>query len=231
MTNIEKIISKGYQIKKGGLFLGVPQNEEGVIDKLNPYMFYFIKPNGEFSEPHTFLDEIFYITDDKIPTTRREIIKYLYSPTEEEWCLFENGHSLRTKKYLDSIKNKISLIKIDGITEGKLEDIKNEEEIEPFTVDGRAFIGTNKDSLYVVQISYVTGVDSYYTDIYYFEKYPFRKNIETARKIREVESRFRIKELHETFICKECQQEQHWLNVEGSLETKTHYLSEKYCGC
>lgn len=213
----EQIISEGYEILKGRNYKPCQFEVEIKV------------PTGEIKRVTGHLDQPIYIGKDKFQTSRREMIKYLYSPSEEEWCMHENRYGLRTKKYLDTTAQRIGLESVE-YTEDK-GDVTNST--------------SKKIGLYANAEDYLTKVDEKYiyqmfiwhgdcTEIrtFTFKDYPSENNLRTANDLEEVKMGFLTGRFEEEFTCWECGRKVHWLDTTAEgLKEKMSYLEDKYCGC
>lgn len=226
-TKIEQIRRKGYEFLKGYL---MPNGE--IYQYEGDYDFIIVTPNGERKDVCGLLDNIFYVSEDKIPTTRREIITELYHPTAEQWCEYEFGYSLRTKKYLDAVSERIGLLEMDCSDSADI--IKNDTTIKVnYSIWYTSFM-SKVDEKYVVQHIRRVEIDTWLIYTFVFDKRPNDKIIRTSFNLYDVQrnmnNRFPDK-YRETYRCYECNRETHWLDVEGDFNRKYECLTEKYCGC
>lgn len=152
--------------------------------------------------------------------------------SDDEIHLLLYGYSIRTKKYLDAVIKNIGLLETKaGYKEEKFE-IERQYNIWPnLTGSGYVDVGRLSDGRYIAQFSYRTDIDDYIIEKYYFNHFPSRKDIITAKLVDDVKSYFKFGN-KEIFHCWECGVEKHWLDIQASsLEERFERLKEKYCGC
>ena len=213
----EQIISEGYEILKGKNYKPCQFEVEIKV------------PTGEIKRVPGYLDQPIYIGKDKFQTSRREMIQYLYSPSEEEWCIHQNGYGLRTKKYLDATAQRIGLI-----------DVKYTEDEGDVTHDTSKKIGiyanaedylTQIDGKYIYQI-FIWHGDCTEIRTFTFKDYPNDNAMRTANDLEKVKMGFITGRFKEEFTCWECGRKVHWLDTTAEgLKEKMAHLEDKYCGC
>ena len=221
---VRKINQLGYQIKKGAL---IAQN--CIVE--SPMQFYLVNPNGKQIDCPVNLDGNIYVSEEKITFTRREIIQYLYNPSEEEWQYFEYGYSKRTEEYLEKVKHNIGLVSYKTDELGDHPNVDNETTKK---VDYSAYSSTYKtkisDDKYVVQDFYQYNIDGIRVFTLYFNKYPTDKMITTAFHIIDVETNMHQiynRKYKEEYIDCSTGHKIHWLDVGGDFEYKYNCLINK----
>lgn len=219
MTKIKQLASIGYKIHKGRLYLGKPQEP-----KDGEFYFYFECPTGKLIQPHT---DIFYVSEDKIPCTLTEIIKELYSPSEEELCMFFHNYDLRTQDYFNEISKNIGLEEVYSSIPDEIKNIEKQQFPTKF-VNGSADI-CQKDNNYFILI-YHSFMDDEFVDVFKFLRYPNADAVHTAYNIKWLKSQFLSKTFKVNFKCRECGQVHHWLDGEGDLDSAINRLEDRWCG-
>ena len=221
MSKIKQLEALGYKICKGSLYHGKPQElKDGEL------FFYIETPSGELHQPYLMLDDNFYVSENKIPCTRREIIIELFNPSEEDICYFENKYGLRTESYLNKISKSIGLKKIRyNISDS----IKNDTTKE-FSVQ---FINANATISYMDSCYYVQLFSTYSGELIYtfeFVRKPNFNDVTTAYDIASLKADFIIGKYKEIFKCRECGQTVHWLDGKGDFKSAVNRLEDKWCG-
>ena len=218
---VRKINQLGYQIKKGAL---IAQN--CIVE--SPMQFYIVNPNGKQVDCPVNLDGTIYVSEEKIPFTRREIIQVLYNPSEEEWQYYEYGYSKKTQQYLEKVKNNIGLETYKSDELGEHNNVDNETTQK---VDYSAYSSTYRtkisDNKYVVQDFYQYDIDGIRVLTLYFNKYPSDKTIRTAFHVVDVEenmSEAYNRKYKETYKDYSTGHKIHWLDVDGDFEHKYNCL-------
>lgn len=197
-----------------------------------PFGFYIKTPSGTKQHINDTLDTENYIIDtdgSKISYTRRQIINELYSPTEEDWCVYENGYSLSTQEYLNIVKKQIGLTEIQ---------IRNDYEFTSSKIINTDFLDGNAEISVMLQIGKkylvqmpIRNNDDLTVYIFVFTKKPSPISVHAAYRLIELEHKFYTKQLSEVFICCECGREIHWLDIQGDFRDKLGQLEDRHCGC
>lgn len=201
--------------------------------QLPPFGFYIKDPSGTEQHINDMLDTESYIiaTDgSKISYTRRQIINELYSPTEEDWCVYENGYSLSTQEYLRTMQKRIGLIETRTRTDYEFvstliintDFLTNHKENATFLQIGKR---------YFVQMPIFNNDDLSMVYVFVFSKKPTPISVHTAYRLTELMDKFYCKQLSEVFICCECGREIHWLDIQGDFRDKLGQLEDRHCGC
>lgn len=218
MTKIEQLAEKGYIIHKGWFLYGRVIKSETTERN---FMFYIVKPNGEMISPQTPFEKVFYLSEDKIPCTRKEIVQELYNPTEEQWCVFYNHFSLKTEKYLEKIERSIGLEKIyTGEEDTLLKECK--------ALGDNTFL-SKVENKYILQTIHQYEIDAYGVVSYVFDHYPKSREFDIAYAIYEI--RVKMNTNNENYRCWECCRRLHWTEAEGNFLKKYRHWRDRFCGC
>ncbi len=166
-------------------------------------------------------------------TTPQDLGKLLFP---EEWEHKIKLHILPDKRvtaYLTTVKQNIGFI--DSKFEEEGEGIKFDKvEIIPIWFNASDIeIGKDNQDRWVAEFSQRTDIDSYVVIDFIFNRKPTKKMIQTANLSHEIETYFNIHGWeNNSFTCWECGiKTNHWLDIEGDLETKWNNFKDRYCGC
>lgn len=157
---------------------------------------------------------------------------YDFANNKELESFFKCHYSLRTKKYIESVKNRIGLLRyteseIDSTPEGTPAEFDKIDEFKSgFYSDTE--IGKLETGEWIAQTCYQFDIDGFGVMKMFFDERPTVKTIKTALTIREYEHSFIRPEV---FRCWECGHLRHWLDVPGDITEKFRHLEDKYCGC
>ncbi len=150
------------------------------------------------------------------------------------YSLDDNGHSLlffnysaRTKQYLDAEKARIGLISYkEGIPEGFFA-------LDQYAVGqgiGEMDIGHYADGRFVAQSAHPLFEEEYVLRMH-FSRFPSKQDVEDAVVIRKMERDFKLGRHREIFICNDCGETKHWLDIPGSISEKLRLRLQRKCGC
>lgn len=219
VSEIEK--ATGYKFEKGWCMANKILNDNSSCG----FSVCVKKPNGELNNITGKLDAPIYISSKEYATTRREIIQYLYNPTEEEWCYHSNHYSLKTKNYLDKIASKIGFLGVKSNIDNLIEN----ETTTKVAFFSNITLSRVADEWYVQKCS--SYIDDWSVTTYVFNHKPSEKEMQTALKIEYINYLFLVNKVTEEFACWECGTKTHWVDTAGSFDDKADHLCEKYCGC
>jgi len=200
MRNIvEQIEALGYKVYKGST--DYTQSEER-IDSYGTNSPYHInyghlcikKPDGKVVNITGALSAKCQIRG--IETTREELIRGLYNPTDEEWFIFQHGYSTETEKKFKELCNEHGLLKYtiddpDCVNEkpkcNKKEPIKT-----PFiNAEGETLIYI--DDEYMVEFTVRADADSWNVYRYWFNKVPSNEDITFAYNISQIKLKLKCR--------------------------------------
>lgn len=167
--------------------------------------------------------------EERFETTPKEIIENVF-PDWFEKHKFKFVPDSKTQRYFDLIKQTIGLVKVEyGSDWIELENPKSYDIRGLWVIQSE--IGM-KDGMCVVQYSERTDIDDYVIGKYFFNRYPSKEDFEAAQLLDEIETYLQVHGWDKVkFICWECGQEKHFVDIEGSFEEKVQSWKEKYCGC
>jgi len=173
-----------------------------------------------------------------------ELYQILSSYSDDEMCVWCHHYSPRTKKYIDTCKNNIHLLKTSEskdaeemplsriITElpaiGDTSDIS----IMYFGNEYIAELHYKPDYSRIADVIDISDFDSKVFRKHFFSNIPKIEDIEEAELIYKVEEYFFLNFADDTefIVCKDCNRKIHWLDVEGDLNDKFNKLLDKQCG-
>lgn len=141
----------------------------------------------------------------------------------------------RMRKYLEGIKNGISLIKIEhGYEEENIYPPAKQYKIwYNLTGSGYVDVGQLDKNLWVAQYSVRTSIDDYDITRMYFSKFPSKKDIITAATLEDIETYFSMNGWNKVNrYCYACGKNFHFCDVRANtLDQKFAYFLDNYCGC
>jgi hypothetical protein len=135
---------------------------------------------------------------------------------------------MRTKKYIETCKKNIGLIRMESGWDGI--EFTKDFELEVWINAGAVECGKNKAGEWVAQYGIRTDIDDYTIFSYFFNKKPDKRMILDIEAIYNLEITF-ARLGKDTFKCWECGRALHWLDVKGTLREKIEAFEENYCGC
>ena len=151
-----------------------------------------------------------------------------YKLDEEATSMLLYNHSLRTNKYLVQERQRI------GLTSNKEGAPESFFVLDEFNVGmgvGLMDTGRYADGRFVAQ----SASHSLYEDAdvlrMHFDHLPDQRDVEDALIIRKMERDFKLGRHRETFICMDCQQTRHWLDIPGTIQEKLALRMMRKCGC
>lgn len=166
--------------------------------------------------------------EDGIRTTCSEVYRDYYGLDEEATTMMIYNYSLRTKKYLDSERERIGLT---SVKEGSPEAFFVLDEFNVGMGVGLMEVGRYADGRFVAQ----SAGESLYEDAdvlrMHFTHLPDQRDVEDALIIRKMERDFKLGRHRETFNCTDCYEKKHWLDIPGTIQEKLALRLMRKCGC
>ena len=196
---IEQIEDLGYKVYKGST--DYTQSEER-IDNYGTYNPYHInyghlcvkKPDGKVVNITGALSEKFQIGG--IETTREELIKELYKPTDEEWFIFQHGYSTETEEKFKFLCNDHGLLKYTIDDPDHVNEKPEYDKKEPIKTP---FINAEDEMLfyigdeYMVELTVRADADSWVVYRYWFDKVPNNEDITFAYNISQIKLKLKCR--------------------------------------
>jgi len=233
---IENLISMGYQFQEGNIINTLTVNDRAVqVNELRVE-----SPEGQIillkrdMTPILFPGDTDGVTDnnrtgeDGIKTTFADVYRDYYALDDEAFCMLMYSYSSRTKKYLDQERVRIGLV---SLKEGAPESFFVLDEFNVGMGVGLIETGRYADGRFVAQ----SAGESLYEDAdvlrMHFTHLPDQRDVEDALIIRKMERDFKLGRHRETFICSDCQEKKHWLDIPGTIQEKLALRLMRKCGC
>ncbi len=166
--------------------------------------------------------------EDGIRTTTGQVYRDYYELDDESYCQLLHNYSLRTKRYLDAERERIGLV---SIKESSPEAFFVLDEYDVGRGVGRMDVGRYADGRFVAQSranSLFEGMDVLRM---HFTHLPDKEDIEDALVIRKMDLDLRHGRHREVFICSDCKEMRHWLDIPGSIQEKIALRLKRKCGC
>lgn len=163
-----------------------------------------------------------------VRTTCADVYRNYYGLDDEGMAMLMYNHSLRTHNYLLDQRERIGLI---SIKEGPPESFFVLDEFDVGMGIGIIETGRYADGRFVAQ----SASEAFYDDAdvlrMHFTHLPDEEDVEDALLIRKTERDFKLGRHRETFVCVDCGQKKHWLDIEGSMKIKLNLRLMRKCGC
>jgi hypothetical protein len=167
------------------------------------------------------------LVDDGLKTACDAIYRDYYNLDDNGYSLLFYNYSGRTKAYLDAEKARIGLVGYkEGLPEGFFA-------LDQYTVSqgiGEMDIGRYADGRFVAQSAQPLFEEEYVLRMH-FSRFPNKRDVEDAVVIRKMERDFKLGRHRESFICNDCGETRHWLDIAGTISEKLKSRLQRKCGC
>lgn len=155
---------------------------------------------------------------------------YDFEHNKELECVFKYGYSLRSRKYIETLMEKIGLKYYTDVSNGSG---KPEGEPTNFNNPKTVKIYSNSETLiekineeWLAETEFWFAPDDFAEIKMHFNHEPSTEDLKTAFSIRKFEQR-----PLEIFKCRSCGRLVNWLDIDGNITEKQQYAEERYCGC
>ena len=204
MTLIEQIEALGYKLHRGWTSAFKPDVENiHTYDGLKPYdinywHFCIESPNGKVTNISGKLDSKIVIGG-KISTTKEELTKEFFKPSDEEWFIFQHGYSVEMDKKFKSAYRKHGLIEYsidDSCCLKEIECIEKKSIKTPFLNAEEPMLMITKDK-YVIEFTVRNDIDSWTVYRFWFDKLPDDTDIVFAYDVSQLQLHMKIGRISE----------------------------------
>lgn len=211
-----------------GLFLNVDGKKHSVPkSERNILLTFGADTNQETAEEDIENSKIVKITG-------IDLYDLFFEWTSDEKCRQLNGYGLRTKAYLDNIKEEMGYIETkNGYEEEKMTDIEKVT-IYPSTYSNWLSsdeLGKTAGGNWCYQTGSSDGVDDYNIQRIYFAKKPSIDDLQVITELIDLELDFKLRRAEEEFVCWGCDTLTYWLDITGDVREKIKGIRERSCGC
>lgn len=162
-----------------------------------------------------------------VTTTCGAVYRDYYDLDDNAYTLLLYNYSSRTKAYLDAEKARIGLIDYkEGLPEGFFA-------LDKYPVGqgiGEVDVGRYADGRFVAQTSQALFEDAYVLRMH-FTHFPSRQDVEDTLTIRKIARDFKLGRHREMFVCGDCGEIRHWLDIGGNIQRKLFLRLRRKCGC
>lgn len=166
--------------------------------------------------------------NDGVRTTCGDVYSDYYELDDEATSMLLYNYSLRTLNYLKAERERVGLM---SLKEGNPESFFVLDEFNVGMGIGLIETGRYADGRFVAQSS----SESLYEDSdvlrMHFTHLPDQQDVEDALIIRKMERDLKLGRHLETFMCGDCRQERHWLDIPGTIKEKLALRMMRKCGC
>ncbi len=232
----DRIASLGYRFLEGEVLLSMPSDEgekevrrlsvldmDGQVSEIPLDSSSFLFPMGDSLESGDLENPL----PEDIVTACDAIYRDYYGLDDDGYSMLRFHCTMPMKAYLDGEKERIGLI---GYKEGEPEGFFARGQYTIGLGIGEMDIGRSGDGVYLAQSAQALFENASVLCMY-FSRMPDRQDVEDAAIIRKMERDFRLKRHQEIFICSDCGQTKHWLDIPGSISKKLRLRLNRKCGC
>lgn len=234
---IEQIQSLGYHFEEGKTLLSVPtakgdfkEIKQLSVRSLDGQIMTIKRDNSPTMFPGSIVFRQGILDNsllDGIKTTCIDIYKDYYDLDCNGYTILLHNYSSRTKAYLDSEKARIGLI---DYKEGMPEQFFALDRYMISQGIGEVDVGYYADGRFVVQSARPLFEEDHVLRMHY-TRAPSKEDVEDAVTIRKLERDFKLGRHRETFLCSDCGNPRHWLDIKGDIRHKLQMRLMRKCGC
>jgi len=221
MNQIERIKNMGYKIREDKD--STPFRD---CNGTKIYHLYAVSPFNDNRETHIYIGDkyMYFLGENKVDNIEEaedlikrdkgikikgcEFYRQFYNLNNEEYCLFRHGYDLEVKNFLDTVKNKIGLLRYTSDANSS-KTPEGEFTQAPDDCKSMTVFWNSSDVVYwqldngewIAQYGFLIAIDDYAVTKFYFREEPTDLKCRIAYAISQVELKFSIKNKKEAEEC------------------------------